>query len=189
MTFTAIVWSKAQFMTRTALCSLPYEVLYVIASGKSGTPKDTLYFWGKGVCKHKTGDCRLRRLTGQKRSIRRAEGNHIIKPTQDTFVLAWKKAHTSKRVNIIACNNVISKAQCAPCGRVSLLLPYFSQNKDLSQCDSDSTLSQRAERRTSLADRQTSRQRQHRVPKGTHRCISNIAVLSKSNIEIIIVED
>ena len=25
-----------------------------------------------------------------------------------------KKAHTSKRVSIIACNNVISKAQCAP---------------------------------------------------------------------------
>ena len=29
---------------------------------------------------------------------------------------AEKKAHTSKRVSIIACNNVISKAQCAPCG-------------------------------------------------------------------------
>ena len=27
-----------------------------------------------------------------------------------------EKAHTSKRVSIIACNNVISKAQCAPCG-------------------------------------------------------------------------
>ena len=27
---------------------------------------------------------------------------------------AEKKAHTSKRVSIIACNNVISKAQCAP---------------------------------------------------------------------------
>ena len=26
---------------------------------------------------------------------------------------AEKKAHTSKRVSIIACNNVISKAQCA----------------------------------------------------------------------------
>jgi len=31
LTFTAIVWSKVKFMTRTALCSLPYEVLYVIA--------------------------------------------------------------------------------------------------------------------------------------------------------------
>ena len=37
----------------------------------SGTPRDTLYFWGKGVCKHKTVDCRLRQSTGQKRSIRR----------------------------------------------------------------------------------------------------------------------
>ena len=38
---------------------------------KRGPQKILLYFWGKGVCKHKTGDCRLRRLTGQKRSIRR----------------------------------------------------------------------------------------------------------------------
>ena len=29
---------------------------------------------------------------------------------------AEKKAHTSKRVSIIACNNVISKAQCATGG-------------------------------------------------------------------------
>ena len=39
MTFTAIVWSKAQFMTR--------EALYVIASGKSGTPRDTFVPVGK----------------------------------------------------------------------------------------------------------------------------------------------
>ena len=38
---------------------------------KRGPQKILLYFWGKGVCKHKTGNCRLRRLTGQKRSIRR----------------------------------------------------------------------------------------------------------------------
>jgi len=31
------------------------------------------------------------------------KGHRIIKPTQDTFVLAWrKKAHTSKRVSIVA---------------------------------------------------------------------------------------
>ena len=30
-----------------------------------------------------------------------------------------EKAHTSKRVSIIACNNVISKAKCAPYGRVT----------------------------------------------------------------------
>jgi len=74
---------------------------------KRGPQKILLYFWGKGVCKHKTGNCRLRRLTGQKRSIRRVaisrKGHRIIKPTQDTFVLAWrKKAHTSIRVSIIA---------------------------------------------------------------------------------------
>ena len=40
------------------------------------------------------------------------KGILFIKPTQDTFVLAWrKKAQTSIRVNIIACDNVISKAQ------------------------------------------------------------------------------
>ena len=83
---------------------------------KRGPQKILLYFWGKGVCKHKTGNCRLRRLTGQKRSIRRVaisrKGHRIIKPTQDTFVLAWrKKAHTSKRVSIVACENAISKVQ------------------------------------------------------------------------------
>ena len=31
LTFTAIDWSKVKFMTRTALCSLPCEALYVIA--------------------------------------------------------------------------------------------------------------------------------------------------------------
>ena len=86
---------------------------------KRGPQKILLYFWGKGVCKHKTGDCRLRRLTGQKRSIRRVaisrKGHRIIKPTQDTFVLAWrKKAHTSIRVSIVAPDNAISKVQCAP---------------------------------------------------------------------------
>ena len=86
---------------------------------KRGPQKILLYFWGKGVCKHKTGNCRLRRLTGQKRSIRRVaisrKGNRIIKPTQDTFVLAWrKKAHTSIRVSIAASDNAISKVQCAP---------------------------------------------------------------------------
>jgi len=30
--------------------------------------------------------------------------------------LRGEKAHTSKRASIIACNNVISKVQCAPCG-------------------------------------------------------------------------
>ena len=39
------------------------------------------------------------------------KGHRIIKPTQDTFVLAWrKKAQTSIRVSIIASDNVISKA-------------------------------------------------------------------------------
>ena len=40
------------------------------------------------------------------------KGILFIKPTQDTFVLAWrKKAQTSIRVSIIARDNAISKAQ------------------------------------------------------------------------------
>ena len=40
------------------------------------------------------------------------KGHRITKPTQDTFVLAWrKKAQTSKRVSIAACDNAISTAQ------------------------------------------------------------------------------
>ena len=98
---------------------LPCNALMSLRAEKRGPQKILLYFWGKGVCKHKTGNCRLRRLTGQKRSIRRVaisrKGNRIIKPTQDTFVLAWrKKAHTSKRVSIAASDNAISKVQCAP---------------------------------------------------------------------------
>ncbi|MDY5795978.1 MAG: hypothetical protein SPK20_00290 [Eubacteriales bacterium] len=42
------------------------------------------------------------------------EGHHITKPTQDILYLRGEKAHTSKRVSIIACNNVILKVQCAP---------------------------------------------------------------------------
>ena len=62
-------------------------------TAKSGSPRDTVYSRGKGVCKHKTTDCRLRQSVGQKRSIRRIsrKGHRIIKPTQDTFVLAWRK--------------------------------------------------------------------------------------------------
>ena len=46
---------------------------------KSGSPRDTVYSRGKGVCKHKTTDCRLRQSVGQKRSIRRIsrKGYHI----------------------------------------------------------------------------------------------------------------
>ena len=96
-------------------------------------------------------------------------------------------------MSIIAPDNVISKAQCAPCGRVSLLLPYFSQNKDLSQCDSDSAISQIRGPQKILC---TFGEKEH-----TSKRVSIIAcnnVISKvqcatcvpiPNIEIIIVED
>ena len=45
------------------------------------------------------------------------EGNPFHKTHARYFcTCVEKKAHTSIRVSIIACNNVISKAQCAPCG-------------------------------------------------------------------------
>ena len=63
------------------------------------------------------------------------KGHRIIKPTQDTFVLAWrKKAHTSIRVSIVAPDNAISKVQCAP--RIILnrflLMPTDNNNFPLS---------------------------------------------------------
>ena len=76
---------------------------------QSGTPRDTVYPWGKGVCKHKTGDCRLRRLTGQKRSNR---GPHGILCTRG------EKEHTSKRLSIIAPDNAISKTKHTTCVRL-----------------------------------------------------------------------
>ena len=49
-----------------------------------------LYPWGKGVCKHKTGDCRLRQSVGQKRSIRRIarKGYLVIKPKTINAILS-----------------------------------------------------------------------------------------------------
>ena len=73
-----------------------------------GTPRDTLYPWGKGVCEQKTTDCCLRQSVGQKRSYRGPRG---------ILCTRGEKEHTSKRVSVIACDNVISKAKCATCGR------------------------------------------------------------------------
>ena len=67
-----------------------------------GTPRDTVYPWGKGVCEQKTTDCCLRQSVGQKRSYRGPRG---------ILCTRGEKEHTNIRVSIIACNNVISKAQ------------------------------------------------------------------------------
>ena len=56
---------------------MPYEVLNVIASENTGTPRDTVYPWGKGAHKQKSEHYRP--------------------------------------------DNAISKVQCAPCGRDTLL--------------------------------------------------------------------
>ena len=42
------------------LLSLARNALYVIARHKSGTPRDTVYPWGKGAHKHKSERYRLR---------------------------------------------------------------------------------------------------------------------------------
>ena len=88
---------------------------------KRGPQKILSYFWGKGVCKHKTGDCRLRRLTGQKRSIRRVaisrKGYLIIKPTQDTCIMGpdgilctrGEKEYASVRQTFVACDDCLVK--------------------------------------------------------------------------------
>ena len=73
-----------------------------------GTPRDTLYPWGKGVCEQKTTDCCLRQSVGQKRSYRGPRG---------ILCTRGEKEHTSKRVSVIAYDNVISKAKCATRGR------------------------------------------------------------------------
>ena len=92
-------------------CSIPYKVLNVIASVNQGTPRDTVYSRGKGVCEHKTTDCRLRQSVGQKRSYRGPRG---------ILCTRGEKEHTSKRVSIIACDNVISKAKLSGTPRDTL---------------------------------------------------------------------
>ena len=39
------------------------------------------------------------------------------------FCTFGEKAHTGVKVSVIACNNAISKVQCAPYGRVSTFFP------------------------------------------------------------------
>ena len=42
------------------LAFFPCNELFVIASGNQGTPRDTVYPWGKGAHKHKSERYRLR---------------------------------------------------------------------------------------------------------------------------------
>lgn len=72
----------------------PYFIRYKVlchCERKIGDPRGILlYPWGKGVCKHKTGDCRLRQSVGQKRSIRRIarKGYLVIKPKTINAILS-----------------------------------------------------------------------------------------------------
>lgn len=70
-----------------------------------------MYPLGKGVCERKTDICRLRRF--------------LVK---NEAYDAEEKAHTSKRVSVIALDNVISKAQFAPrarCGNRIVVVCHF----------------------------------------------------------------
>ena len=75
------------------------------------------------------------------------KGHRITKPTQDTFVLVLlylrgEKAHTSKRVSIIACNNVISKAQLSGTPRDTVYPWEKGANKQKSEhCRPDNAIS------------------------------------------------
>ena len=75
----------------------------------SGTPRDTVYSRGKGAHEQKTTDCCLRQSVGQKRSYRDPRG---------ILCTRGEKEHTSKRVSVIACDNVISKANFSGTPRV-----------------------------------------------------------------------
>ena len=63
------------------------------------------------------------------------KGTLLQTPRKILLYLRGEKAHTSKRVSIVAPDNAISKVQCAPYGRVSafcfslsrLLLLFFIQ--------------------------------------------------------------
>ena len=68
-----------------ARCSIPYEVLYVIARHRFAV------LW-------------------------QSPGRESKTHARYFCTCVEKKAHTSKRVSIIAPDNAISKAQCAPCG-------------------------------------------------------------------------
>ena len=77
---------------------------------QSGTPRDTVYPWGEGVCKHKTGDCRLRRLTGQKRSNRGTP--------KDTFVLLGRRSMQAKDRRLSLATIDWSKTKHTTCVRL-----------------------------------------------------------------------
>ena len=94
-------------------CSIPYEILCHceeqsdVAISRKGIilnpTQDTFVLaWRKGAHEQKTTDCRLRQSVGQKRSYRGPRG---------ILCTRGEKEHTSKRVSIIACDNVISKAK------------------------------------------------------------------------------
>ena len=98
-----------------SLSSVQRTLCHCEALTNQGSPRDTLYPWGKGAHKQKSERYRPDNAISKVQCApHRPEGHRIIKPTQDTCTCVEKKAHTSKRVSIIVYNNVISKAQCAP---------------------------------------------------------------------------
>ncbi len=67
-------------------------------------------FWGELIFKHPNGCF----FVGFFRATRFTSFRAKIRGPRGILCTRGEKVHTSKRVSIIACNNVISKVQCAP---------------------------------------------------------------------------
>ena len=66
-----------------------------------------LYPWGKGVCKHKTGDCRLRRLLVKNEAYDASPGR--VTALNDRVLLPTGKYNSDKAITFIA----LSLKSCA----------------------------------------------------------------------------
>ena len=98
-----------------------------------GTPRDTVYPWGKGAHEQKREHCRLRKCDFKSEVCDalsplngRAKNPRLSAPSQKPAknpknkwgprgILCTRggKEHTSKRVSIVAYENAISKVKCA----------------------------------------------------------------------------
>ena len=80
----------------------------------SGTPRDTVYSRGKGAHKQKTNNCRLRRLFGQKCSVRR--GAMTLPPQLRWYCLLM--CFRIKELWIVICVNFVAWGDFRPVRRV-----------------------------------------------------------------------
>ena len=87
-----------------------------------GTPKDTYVLLGKRSMRAKDNRLLLATIGWSKAQLSGPRG---------ILCTRGEKEHTSKRVSIIACNNVISKTKCATCARGSAAEPPVTSLNEL----------------------------------------------------------